>query len=275
MSAPSPARTPAGPAVRHSALYEGFVRHRRLGADCPGSFRVGLSLVYLDLDELETVFRGRLCWSIGRPNLLWMRRADYLGDPRQPLDQAVRALVHERLGLRVDGPVRVLTQLRGLGYLFNPVSLYFCHERGAAEPSALVAEITNTPWGERHAYVLAREQAEQRGAASRWRFAKQFHVSPFQPLEQGYDWLVGAPGERLLVRMRNEREGRVVFDAALVLRRRPLDGPGLARALLRQPLQPLRVHARIYLEAAKLFLRRAPFHVHPAKRSRALPEASR
>lgn len=262
-------------AARHSALYAGFVRHRRLAAPCPGSFRLGVGLCYLDLDELDDVFRGRLLWSVGRRNLLWMRRADYHGDPRIPLDEAVRALVRRRTGRALAGPVRVLTQLRGLGYLFNPVSFYFCHEGDAREPSAVVAEITNTPWRERHAYVLLREEAEARGRSLRWSFAKGFHVSPFQPLEQGYEWSLLPPGERLVVHMRNRADGRVAFDATLALRRRELDALALARALPRHALQPLAVHARIYLEAGRLALRRAPFHVHPKKRIPPLPETSR
>jgi DUF1365 family protein len=261
-------------AALRSALYEGWARHRRFDARAR-EFRVGLALCWLDLDELEDVFRGRLFWSVGRPNLVWLRRADYLGDPARPLDEAVRDRVETELGRRPLGPVRMLTQLRTLGYLFNPVSFYFCHEPGEEEPCALVAEITNTPWKERRAYVLGREQATRRGRTARWRFAKDFHVSPFQALEQEYDWRVLWPGERLVVHMQSRERGRTVFDATLAMRRAPLDGRALARALVCRPAQPLRVHARIYLEAAKLFLRRAPFHVHPAKRAAEVPEATR
>ena len=92
------------------------------------------------------------------------RRSDYLGDPAVPLADAVRALVAERLGSAPQGPIRLLTHLRTFGHCFNPVSFYYCFAADGERLEAIVAEVTNTPWGERHAYVLPRGDAD---AASR------------------------------------------------------------------------------------------------------------
>ncbi len=249
-----------------SAIYEGRVEHRRLGA-CRHAFSQRLFLLYLDLDELPGLFRRRWLWSARRPSLAWFRRADYLGPADRPLDEAVRDRVEEELGRRPAGPVRVLTHLRTLGYVFNPVSFYYCHDEAGAL-DAIVAEITNTPWGERRAYVLDARDGEPHGnsQAMRWRFRKDFHVSPFQDMDQVYEWTFAPPGERLEVGMTSFERGAPVFRAGLSLRRRPITGASLAGVLVRHPLLTLRVHAAINWQALRLFLKRAPFFVHPAKR---------
>src|SRR5581483_3238785 len=117
-------------------------------------FEHRIVLVYLELDEVETVFRGRWLWSSRRPNVAWFRRADYLGDPGVSLDQAVRDLVEARTGSRPAGPIGVLTQVRTLGHVFNPVSFYYCWDPSRSRVEVVVAEIENTPWRERHAYVV-------------------------------------------------------------------------------------------------------------------------
>jgi hypothetical protein len=163
------------------------------------------------------------------------------------------------LGFRPPGPVRLLTQVRSLGYAFNPVSFYYCFGADGRSLEAVVAEITNTPWGERHAYVVPAGPA---GASQA--FAKRFHVSPFFGMEQLYRWTLDLPGERLSVEMRNEEGGREVFRAVLSLRRRSWGPRALWRAALLQPLMAWKVHAAIYWQAFLLWLKRTPFHPHPA-----------
>ena len=136
-----------------SALYVGSLRHRRF-APAPHAFEYRLCMAWLDLAELDRVFRGRWFWSTRRPALAWLRRADYLGDARLPLDQAVRERVALETGVRPAGPVRMLTHLRTFGACFNPVTFYFCYDLSGDNVETIVAEITNTPWNERHAYVL-------------------------------------------------------------------------------------------------------------------------
>jgi DUF1365 family protein len=250
-----------------SAIYVGSVRHRRR-EPVGHAFTMPLFMMYLDLAELDRVFEGRVCWSVGRPNAVWFNRADYLGDAAVPLDEAVRARVLEATGHAVRGPIRVLTHLRMFGVLFNPVTFYYCFDERGAEVEAVVAEITNTPWNERHSYVLLSERGERTGELIRWRFPKAFHVSPFMSMEMGYDWSFSTPGAELLVHMNLAREGRgggvKMFDATLELTRREVTGGNLARVLAAHPFMTARVLARIHIEALRLWMKRAPVHAHPA-----------
>jgi DUF1365 family protein len=195
---------------------------------------------------------------VRRPALAWFRRGDYLGDPAVPLDRAVRDLVAAETGIRPAGPIRLLTHLRMFGHCFNPVSFYYCYDAAGAKVEAVVAEITNTPWNERHAYVLPARDGELR-----FRFGKAFHVSPFLPMALQYDWRFSEPGARLSVHMRNLDGGAKVFDATLDLERREIGAASLAGALARFPLMTLQVVAAIYWQALRLWTRRTPFHAHP------------
>ena len=248
-----------------SALYTGRLSHHRR-RPVPHAFDYAVCYAWLDLVELDVVFRGRWLWSTRRPALAWLRRADYLGDPGVPLEDAVRDRVEAETGRRPTGPVRLLTQLRTWGHCFNPVSFYYCFDRDGREIETVVAEITNTPWGERHAYVLPASSGTRDAGGLRFRFGKQFHVSPFMPMDQEYDWTFGEPGTTLGVRMINRRAGERVFDAALALDRREITGPSLAWTLARHPFATVNVLRRIYWQAFRLWLKRIPFHAHPAER---------
>ena len=128
----------------HSAIYHGSLRHRRF-APRPHVFGYPLFMVYLDLAELDTVFKGHWLWSTRRAAPARFVRADHLGDPAQPLDQAVRDLVESRGGQRPLGPIRLLTHLRYFGYAFNPVSFYYCFDAAGERVECIVAEVNNTP----------------------------------------------------------------------------------------------------------------------------------
>ena len=162
--------------MSESCLYVGSVRHRR-HTPRAHAFRYPLFLAYLDLAELDTVFRGRWLWSARRFALAWFRRRDHLGSPAMPLDQAVRDLVERHSGRRPQGPIRLLTHLRYFGYCFNPVSFYYCFDAQGEQVETVVAEVNNTPWGERHCYVLDGEPR------LRYRTSKAMHVSPFMPMD--------------------------------------------------------------------------------------------
>lgn len=248
-------------ALLHSAVYEGVVRHRRFRPHAH-RFEYRIAQLYLDLSELDRVFAGRRLWSVGRRNLAEFRRSDYLGPAALPLDEAVRRRVEQVGGRRPLGPIRLLTHLRYAGYVFNPVSFYYCHDADGALDCVL-AEITNTPWRERHAYVLPVRDAQRRGRALSWAFDKRFHVSPFMPMQRRYDWRFTPPASDLHVRMQVRDAAGVEFDAGLHLQRRALDAGALARVLWRYPLMTASVVGAIHWQALRLWLKRNPVYDHP------------
>lgn len=244
-----------------SAIYEGVVRHRRFEARTH-EFAYTLALVYIDLAELPTLLNGRLVDP--RPGLARFRRGHYLGEERVPLDRAVRDAVAARTGVRPPGPIRLLTNLSSFGHCFNPVSFYYCMDERAERMEAVLAEVTNTPWGERHAYVLSR--GAQTGSVLSGDFAKALHVSPFMGMDHRYEWHMTTPGEALSVRIANSHGGRRAFDATLSLRRRELTKASLAHMTARYPAAALRVLALIYAQAARLRLKGVPVHPRPRER---------
>jgi hypothetical protein len=239
-----------------SAIYEGTIRHRRFAVRSH-EFSHRLALAYLDLDELDGLLGGRLAAS--RPGLVRFRRADYLGDSSTPLAEAVRDEIELATGELPAGPIRLLTQLRTFGHCFNPVSFYYCFTP-SEQLEAVVAEVTSTPWRERHAYVLERSSEGPMLAAS---FAKALHVSPFMGMEQRYTMRAVAPGATLAVHIESHERGALVFDATLALRRSPLTRGGLARLTARYPAATLRVLALIYGHALGLKLKGVPLHARP------------
>jgi uncharacterized protein len=247
-----------------SAVYEGWVRHRRF-EPVEHSFRYRLFLMYLDLAELPQALDPYPFWSARRPAPARFRRADFMGDPRRPLDECARDAVEAKTGSRPAGPVRLLAGLRYLGHSFNPVSFYYCFDSAGKRVEAVVADVENIPWGESHAYVLAR--GEREGPVLSDELDKALHVSPLMGMDQTYAFRAGEPGERLAVHIESRAEaGGKSFDATLSLRRRELSRPLLSGLLARYPAMSLQVVAKIYAQSLRLKLKGARYFPHPEGR---------
>jgi DUF1365 family protein len=220
--------------------------------------------MYLDLDELPEVLDPFPFFSARGRALARFRREDFMGDPARPLGDCAREAVEEATGVRPVGPVRLLAGLRYLGHSFNPVSLYYCFGSEGERVEAVVADVRNIPWGERHPYVLAR--GERRGTVLSDELEKTFHVSPLMGMDQTYSFRASEPGESIAVhiesRPRAGEQGKT-FDATLNLRRRELSRRTLAGLLARYPAMSLQVVAKIYAQSLRLKLKGARYHPHP------------
>jgi len=265
-----------------SAVYEGWVRHRRF-EPVEHSFRYRLFLMYLDLDELPGVLDSFPLWSARRAAPARFRRGDFMGNPSRPLAECARDEVERAAGWRPAGPVRLLANLRYLGHVFNPVSFYYCFDAAGERVEAVVADVKNIPWGERHPYVLAR--GERRGPVLSGELDKELHVSPLMGMDQSYAIRAGEPGTTLSVHIESRAVQRVSaptgpksvapplganggkqFDATLSLRRRQLSRSLLSRMLLQYPAMSLQVVAKIYAQSLRLKLRGARYFPHPEGR---------
>lgn len=249
--------------MMRSAIYEGELVHRRHAPAHAFRFRVAMPLLFLD--EIDAVVAQHPLWSRERANAVSFRRADFLGDPEVPLDVAVRDLVEDRTGERPGGPVAVLAHVRTWGWLFNPIAVYYCFDRAGEHVEHAVAHVTNTPWKERHAYVL--------GGPGRHDVDKALHVSPFFGMDQRYRITYDEPGDGLRLSIGVDEDDHRVFDAALRLRRHDIGQRALGRVLWRYPMLTMRVSAGIHTNALRLWRKGADFHAHPSKKDQEVPDA--
>lgn len=226
-------------------------------------------MMYLDLSELDLVFKGRWFWSTSSPNISWLSRADYFGDRKHSIESEIKRFVCASLGFAPSGTVRMLTHLRTWGYCFNPVTFYYCYDSAGTVLEAIVAEITNTPWKDRHAYAL---DMREKPANACHTFSKSFHVSPFMSMEQDYKWQLGEPLEKVFVHMKNytacRADERPIFGATLAMRRTEISAQSLARVLVAYPFITIAVVLGIYWHALRLRLKRTPFHPHPSTKTK-------
>jgi DUF1365 family protein len=174
----------------------------------------------------------------------------------------VKDLVQLRLGWRPAGPLRLLTHFRTFGFQMNPVSMYFCFDQAGRALEAVVAEVNNTPWGERHHYVLDLRTTAERASHSATT-TKEFHVSPFLPMTLEYGWRIALKGQRLVVHLDVRQQEATLLDATLALRRRPLSAVNRVRMLLRYPWMTARVYLGIHWQALRLWWKGVPFFPHP------------
>jgi len=294
----------------HSCLYEGQVQHERQNP-LAHKFDYPLMMAYLDLDEIAAL----VSTADTSPGILSRRRfapASFLEsdhasgfDTGGSLASRVRNLVEKASHQRPAGPIRLLTQLRYFGHYFSPLNLYYCYQaatssdrspkfpeptpeqsNGEQEIQAVVAEVSNTPWNERHHYVLHRGNQLPVPGLLRYQHPKTFHVSPFMSMEATYEWQLNTPGKTLIAqiksRCRDEQpRGELVqsgmfvtssqqhtrpslpFRATMVLHRRELSCRGVRALLFRYPLMNARILAAIYWQAFLLWKEKCPFFPHP------------
>ena len=242
-----------------SRLYTGTLRHRR-HLPRAHAFDYRVFMPYLHLDEIESVLASSRFWSTARFAPASFRREDFLGDPKQPLKAEVRRQIEEQTGEKHRGPIYLLANMRYFGMQINPLACYYCFNEDETALEYLIAEVTNTPWNERHSYVLTAKPGQR---VLRQDFDKDFHVSPFNPMDMRYSWRSNIPAERLAIHLENHSDRGREFDATLALVAEPITAAALRGILLRFPLMTAKVAGAIYWQALKLFIKRVPYHPHP------------
>lgn len=247
--------------MRAASLYRGSLFHRRLKP--AHSFRRDLMMACVDVEEIDAAESGTVRLSRVLP--LGIRRQDHLPDAKKTLAQRVRELVLEGAGYSPMGRMLLVSQPRAFGLTFNPVSFIFCLEAGTVDViECVIAEVTNTPWGERHAYVLAEGNPSGSGARH-FSATKAMHVSPFFGMDHEYDFGFAMEKEQIQVTIVNRQNDRVVFEVGLSMARMGEAQALPFRALLRHALMPFETVWGIYAQAARLAMKRVPFFVHPRK----------
>ncbi|MGI9289798.1 MAG: DUF1365 domain-containing protein [Gammaproteobacteria bacterium] len=252
-----------------SCIYKGTVGHTRF-TPRRNEFRYSMFMMLLDLDELDTLFDKFWLWSARRVALARFRRSDHYGDPQQPLAETIRDLVKERTGKKPQGSIRLLAHLSYFGYCFNPISVYYCFDQNE-QLENIVLQVSNTPWGEQHCYVLSPGE-NLSDKHHHYRFNKSFHVSPFMPMDMEYSCRLTPPEEILYFSLDNYRDEKKVFASDISLRRHEINHRSMAMTLLRDPFMTFRVVTLIHWQAFILWLKRMPFYDHPGNLK---PEAAK
>jgi uncharacterized protein len=251
-----------------AALCSGEVLHRRMTPTLH-EFRYPVSYVWLDPDAPEDVCDRHPLWSSQRAAPARFRRTDYGDGSARSLTDQVRAAVATITETTPTGPIRMLTQVRRWGWLFNPITVFLVWHDDPARPLAAVLEVTNTPWKERVRYpVLLHEATDDASQAFVAQIPKRLHVSPF--LDENFDYALrvafDAAQDALSIGLDViSPSGHVVVATELRLRRQAVTRRRLSRALMSMPTH--RVSAGIHLQAARLWLKRVPVVAHPKKRA--------
>lgn len=240
-----------------SSFYVGQLAHTRLSPR-RHSFRYRVFMPFVDIEEIEPLVQQLPFWSSNRLGIARFLRSDFLGAPEQPLLDAVKQRIQEETGSTFNGRVFLLANWRYFGLQNNPIACYFCYDQERLE--YIIAEVTNTPWGERHSYVLT---VDTDGSVFSTMFQKELHVSPFNGMQQVYRWFSNAPGNTLGIKISNLEDGKPMFHACLTLKSVPLTASNGLKLIASYPLETLKVTAAIYWQAFILLLKGLTLQPHP------------
>lgn len=252
-----------------SAIYTGTVRHRRFFPKAH-DFQYQVFMTYLDTNEIAQVFSLSPFWSLTRFAPAQFKRSDFhvnlnlvnesSSNDLPGIDESVRRTVFEKSGVKLTGPIRMLVNLRYWGINMNPLSTYYCFDNTGEKIVAILAEVHNTPWNQRHTYVLTGNELTHK---QQFEFSKEFHVSPYNPLHMNYRWQSTTPAALIAIHLENWQSDKKIMDATLTLRREEISSPALNKILIRFPWMTVKVLAAIYWQALKLWWKGVPFFSHP------------
>lgn len=247
----------------NSAFYVGRLAHARMTPK-QHRFSYRVFMPFVDVDSISDITRRATGW--GSRGLAPARfvRSDFLGDERLSVAEAVKQRIFEETEQRFEGQIFLLANWRYFGLQNNPIACYFCKGKTSQRLEFIIAEVTNTPWGERHSYVLPVNHEE---ALFQTEFKKELHVSPFHGMQQRYRWSSTVPDESLAIKLTNLEGGERVFHASLTLTRLPVTRLTGLSLLARFPFETAKVTVGIYWQALVLFLRRVPLFAHPKNNS--------
>lgn len=241
------------------AIYIGTLRHRRF-APVRHDFTYPTFMVCLDIDQIAEMVSVSPFTSYNRWNWASFFEEDHFGNHKLTMRERLMQDARAHKTELPNGKIFLLTHLRYLGYNFNPVSFFYCHN-SAGELETIVAEVNNT-FGETHNYWL-RSAGYLSGNSFQYEFAKEFHVSPFLELDQRYEWTFASSGDSVIVQTNSYANGGRIFDATLDLEPSEWNRKNLHSALRNYPWMTLKVISAIHWQAARLWWKGVPVVHHP------------
>lgn len=265
--------------IINSGIYSGHIRHRRF-TPVLHRFRYSMFMMYLDVDEIDSLSDRVTCFGRSWFHFARFRRQDYI-DGADDIHLAVEDKIHQLTGERIHGKVSMLCHLRYGGLYFSPLNMYYVFDQQGVWQYVL-AEVSNTPWNQRHYYAIPAKQYWQQ---KHFIDDKAFHVSPFNPMDQDYVWQLSLPDSIVRVHLEvdskkdsfcrggekeyyknsnhNSEVSTKVFDATLVMKKQSFTSATLLRHLLGTPIMMVKVLVGIYWQAFKLWRKGAPIYDHP------------